>query len=106
MSDTGIQHADGRFRVSGELTFATVTRVLERSRRLFTQAGEALEIELGAVERVDSAGLALLIEWMRVAQALDKSIRFFNLPDQMMAIASASDLDSILPLSPASGEPS
>lgn len=100
VSKAGIQYSDGRYKVSGELTFATVTQVLAQSHTLFTQAGDSIEIELGAVERADSAGLALLIEWMRNAHARDKDIRFFELPEQMRAIAAASDLEAILPLSP------
>ncbi len=100
VSKADIQYMDGRFKVSGELTFATVTQVLAQSRALFAQAGDSIELELGTVERVDSAGLALLIEWMRNAHARGKEIRFFELPEQMRAIAAASDLDAVLPLSP------
>ncbi len=106
VSKIEILHVDGRFKVSGELTFATVTEVLGQSRRLFAQAGDAIDLELGGVTRVDSAGLALLIEWMREARTFGKAIRFSKLPEQMMAIAEASDLESILPLSPGQAEPS
>ena len=106
VSKAGIHRVEGRFKVSGELTFATVTGVLGESRELFTQAGESIEVELQEVGRVDSAGLALLIEWMREAHSQGKSIRFFDLPQQMMAIAAASDLDTILPLSSGDVEPS
>jgi len=84
--------------VSGELTFATVTGLLAQSRMLFEQAGGEIEVELGGVERADSAGLAILIEWMRQANARGASIRFSHLPEQMLAIAAASEMDSLLPL--------
>ena len=106
VSKTEILRVDGGFKVSGELTFATVTEVLGQSRRLFAEAGDAIDLALGDVTRVDSAGLALLFEWMREARTLGKAIRFSELPEQMMAIAAASDLDSILPLSPGQTEPS
>ncbi|HEX9801827.1 MAG TPA: STAS domain-containing protein [Gammaproteobacteria bacterium] len=98
MSKAAIQRSNGGFTISGELTFATVTALLEQSRALFSQADEAVEVDLGAVERVDSAGLALLIEWLRLAREKGVDIRFSHLPQQMKAIAAASDLDSILPL--------
>ncbi len=100
MSKAAITRENDRFKVSGELTFATVTELLEQSRGLFAQAGESLEVELEAVERADSAGLALLIEWMRLANAQGKTIHFSSLPEQMKAIAVASDLDTILPVTP------
>jgi len=86
-------------RVSGELTFATVTTLLAQSRPLFERLGEHIEVELGGVERADSAGLAILIEWMRLAKNRGGSIRFSRLPEQMLAIAVASELDTLLPLS-------
>lgn len=98
VSKAAITIDDGRWKISGEMTFATVTGLLAQSRDLFAQAGARIEVGLEAVERVDSAGLALLIEWMREARTLDKAIYFSKLPEQMMAIAAASDLDSILPL--------
>lgn len=100
MSKSAVHLDGGKLKVGGELTFATVTGILGQSRELFAKAGESIEIELDGVERVDSAGLALLIEWMRMASAQGKTIRFFRLPEQMMAIAAASDLESILPVAP------
>ncbi|HHH46244.1 MAG TPA: STAS domain-containing protein [Thiotrichales bacterium] len=94
----GIERAgDDRYRIQGSLTFDTVTRLLARSLELFSHA-EALDIDLGAVENADSAGLALLIEWMRYARRRDLPIRFINMPPQMLAIARASSLDHVLPL--------
>lgn len=98
MSEVAIRLDGERIKVSGEMTFASVTGLLGQSREVFAQAGETIEVELGDVVRVDSAGLALLIEWMRRAHAEGKTIRFFSLPEQMQAIAAASDLDSILPI--------
>jgi phospholipid transport system transporter-binding protein len=50
------------------------------------------------VERSDSAGLALLVECLRQAHQSGKSLRFFNIPAQMLAIARVSSLDQVLPL--------
>ena len=98
MSKADIRLDGERLQVSGELTFATVTELLGKSRRLFAEAGKHIEVELGAVERADSAGLALLIEWMRIASSHGAGITFCHLPEQMRAIAVASDLDSLLPM--------
>ena len=86
MSEAAIQSEGGRIKVSGEMTFASVTALLDRSREAFAQAGEMIEVDLANVE------------WMRTASAEGKTIRFFGLPEQMQAIAAASDLDSILPI--------
>ncbi|MBZ0070388.1 MAG: STAS domain-containing protein [Gammaproteobacteria bacterium] len=89
---------DGRLLLAGELSFATVPRLWETSRNLLREDGD-LHIDLKDVQRSDSAGLALLVEWMRVARQLGKPIEFLNIPAQMLAIARVSSLDQILPLS-------
>lgn len=92
------QAGDGRITVSGELGFATVTALRNRSRHLFTDSCGELDIDLKEVSRADSAGLALLIEWIRMAKAANRTIRFHHLPEQMKAIARACDLEAVLPL--------
>jgi phospholipid transport system transporter-binding protein len=84
-------------RVSGDLTIDAVPEYLEQSQTLFSQLA-FLRIDLSAVSRSDSAGLALLIRWMREAKASDKNIVFEQMPAQMLAMAEASGLDVILPI--------
>ena len=94
-----ISGGEGRFQVSGELTFNTVTALLAESRRtLFAAPAEALELELKGVSRADSAGLALLIEWMRMARAANCTISFRHLPEQLQAIARTGELEPLLPV--------
>lgn len=90
-ADTG--HVD----VSGELTFTTVSDLCVSAPELFASI-EVLEIDLAEVTRSDSAGLALLIDWMRSAKQMNKNIVFHNIPTQMLAMAHASGLDELLPL--------
>lgn len=86
-----------RILVSGELSFDTAVSGIEMTEELFTQTS-VLDVDLGEVIHSDSAGLALLIEWMRQAQKLNKPIRYFNMPAQMLAMAEASGLEELLPL--------
>ena len=85
------------YHVSGELTLDTAGEVLTQTESLFASAA-VLDIDLAGVSRADSAGLALLIAWMRQAKQDEKSISFRHLPAQMLAIAEASGLDEMLPL--------
>lgn len=99
MSNAQISGAGGQFQVSGELSFGTVNAVLDESRRsIFTQPAPEIDMDLNGVSRADSAGLALLIQWMRMAQANNSEIRFHNLPQQLLAIARAGELESLLPV--------
>jgi len=92
------EEEDSWFRVSGELSFDTVPEMLEQSRELFGRA-ERIDIDLSGVERSDSAGLVLLVEWMRAAERLHKPIQFLNIPPQMMAMVRVSGLDQVCPIS-------
>lgn len=88
---------DGCFILKGVLDFQTVPMIWQHGLNLFSEA-PSLVLDLQQVSRSDSAGLALLIEWMRFARSQNKPISYINMPSQMLAIARASSLDSILPL--------
>ena len=91
LTETG----DGRWSLEGELNFSSVLEVLGTS---FTDstAGREIQIDLKGVTRVDSAGLALLVEWQRESERAGKAITFINVPEQLLAIASLCGLDEIL----------
>jgi phospholipid transport system transporter-binding protein len=100
MSEPQIEaRGHGEVGVSGELTFATVMGLHGKAVPLFEKQAGDFVIDLAAVSRADSAGLALLIEWLRWAQRRGVTIAFRAMPGQLRAIAAASDLDGLLPLS-------
>jgi phospholipid transport system transporter-binding protein len=89
---------DGRLAVDGVLSFDTVPALLRQSRESFAAAANTIEIDLTAVGRADSAGLALLLAWTRRARAQGKSIRFTNAPPQILRLVEVNKLTSLLPL--------
>jgi phospholipid transport system transporter-binding protein len=92
----------GRYQISGEMVFASVVALRNASLALFEGEAGPLDIDLAPVVRADSAGMALLIEWMRLAAAKGHQIRYHHLPLQLQAIAEVCDLVAILPLNSAS----
>ncbi len=98
MTSARFKAGDGGCRVEGELTFDTVTSVLMQSEPAFRSGEGELAIDLSGVTRADSAGLALLMEWIRRAKGAKREVRFRQIPEQMLAIARTSDMDSLLPL--------
>lgn len=86
---------DGRFAISGEMTFDTAERILKESEEPF-EAHTQLEIDLSAVTRSDSAGLALLLEWVTWANHTVREIRFKGMPERVMAIARTTEVDKLL----------
>ncbi|MEQ1800332.1 MAG: STAS domain-containing protein [Gammaproteobacteria bacterium] len=85
----------GNFALTGPVTFATAGGLLDAGRAGF--AGQtAVTVNLGDVTRVDSAGLALLLEWLREARTAGRTLRFAALPDKLLAIARLSGVDGLL----------
>lgn len=89
---------DGRFLVSGEMNAVTVPALRRTAKDLITTSTAELFFDLQDVGRSDSAGVALLIDWMRLAKEKQLEIKFQNLPEQMWEIARVSDLDHVIPL--------
>ena len=98
MSEAQIKSlGDGRMQLSGVLDLDSVPELLSAIEALNYDAA-AVTVDLRGVERSDSAGVALLIAWMRNARQAQRDIRFLNMPSQMLNIARVSGLDAILPL--------
>ncbi|MDX9766411.1 MAG: STAS domain-containing protein [Ectothiorhodospiraceae bacterium] len=97
MSEARLEPAgDGRWRLAGELSFASVGSLLPDGRELLN--GGEVVLDLSGVTRADSAGVALLVEWLRQARAAGVTLRYAGLPPQMRSLIDLSDLDDILPL--------
>ena len=88
--------SEGQFLISGDLDFGSVPVVWKASQSLFADS-HSLTIDLSGVKHSNSAGLALLIQWMRYAASKDKTITFLNLPEQMKEIARVCGVDEKLP---------
>ncbi len=92
--------ASGHYILKGQLNFKSVPVLWKQHQStLFTDDSNILDIDLSSLERSDSSGLALLVEWYREAEQEGKQITFFNLPAQMYEIACIRGLNEILPLS-------
>ena len=86
---------DGRFSISGEMTFATAEKMLRASERLFDDHTQ-IEIDLTEITDSDSAGLALLLEWVTWANHSVREIRFSGMPEKILAIARTTEVEQLL----------
>lgn len=91
--------ADGTILFQGELLLTTVEQALAQSRKLFLVQEGDLTVDLSGVGRGDSAGLALLIHWVRELRGSGRYLSFIHVPPHLMRLAEASDLTNILPFS-------
>jgi phospholipid transport system transporter-binding protein len=86
---------DGHFALSGDASFQTAETILRASEKVF--AGHSnLEVNLAAVEETDSAGLALLLEWISRAANTGSEIRFADIPEKIKAIAVTAEINELL----------
>ncbi len=85
----------GRARVTGSLHFTTVSSLLRVGAGAI-ERDQAGVIDLGGVTSSDSAGLALLIEWLSVAKGANRALRYENIPSQIQQLAHLSELDDLL----------
>jgi len=81
--------------VSGMLTFDTVAALYKTADSWFAGEGEMV-IDLAQVSRADSAGLALMVEWLRRARAVGRRLRFANIPAQMQTLIRVNGLQDAL----------
>lgn len=86
---------EGRFSLSGEMSFDTAERILKDSGELFEEHTQ-LEIDLSGVTDSDSAGLALLLEWVTWANHTVREIRFTGMPERVLAIARTTEVEKLL----------
>ena len=96
MTDTPLEHqGDGRFVLRGDLAFETAQQVLRKSEPLFRDH-DAIRVDLSNVEKADSAGLALLLEWKARARQNGTSIEFENIPESLAAIAKTTEVGKLI----------
>lgn len=88
---------EGSFVLEGILDFDSVASLLTDGERMLAGSGH-LDLDLGAVHEANSAGLALLLEWLDLARQRKRTLRLHNLPDSLVRLAALANVSDILPL--------
>ena len=89
----------GRFELHGELGFGDAARLLAEGERAFGSL-QSVEVDLAGVTRVDSAGLAVLIEWSLAAGDAGRRLGYRNLPPAVVSLAGISDVSELISAAP------
>ncbi len=86
--------SSGQVSVKGDLTFASINKKTVKAIS-FGQSryNEGLIIDLGEVGKSDSAGLALMIEWIKLGKMHNTQIAFKHIPEQLWTLAKLSGFD-------------
>jgi phospholipid transport system transporter-binding protein len=96
LETAGRQDGAALFRLSGSLDFGSVPAVYRAGLEQFGTDGDIV-LDLAGVTRANSAGLALLLEWQRLARQGGRALRLRNLPASLRNIAMVSELVELLP---------
>jgi phospholipid transport system transporter-binding protein len=80
-----IRREGERLVVSGPVTVANVTTLLEQARSPLAEGVRS--VDLGEVTELDSSLLALLLAWMRQAKAHGGTLTFSRLPPDLGTLA-------------------
>jgi phospholipid transport system transporter-binding protein len=87
----------GGFAARGALTFANARSALgEGLHALRTSSARHLEVDCGGITHSDSAGLAVLLDWMAVMKREGRPLCFSNLPSSLLAVARISGVEEML----------
>ena len=96
MADYELQDlGQGRYALKGKMTFHTAGSILRDSEEMF-EGHTLLTVDLAGVTHTDSAGLALLLEWITWANHTVREIRFEGMPEKVLAIARTTEVESLL----------
>lgn len=92
-----IRREGPRLVVSGAVTLGNAATLLEEGRRHIAEGVQT--VDLGEVNEMDSALLAVLLAWLRDARSRDKKLSFVNLPESLRTIAQLYGVDRVIPTS-------
>ena len=99
MSETAFaSRGSGTFEISGRLTFQTVPQLQIQAGNLFQGGTQPVTIDMQGVSLTDSAGLALMIEWLELARNAKCQLVFTNIPEQVRHLIRVNGLTPIFAL--------
>ena len=80
------------YHLIGDLTYETVPAAYEQE----IEFTEQTRLDLSDVARIDSAGLALLVEWTCVARRQNKKLVLERIPESLRSLIEVSGLREVL----------
>jgi phospholipid transport system transporter-binding protein len=88
--------ANGRFDAQGPLTFPTARAARLAGLEALATAPPSLEIDCTGVTVADSAGLAVLLDWLAAAKLSGHALKYTGLPQDLTALARISEVEQLL----------
>ena len=89
-----IEQQDNRLIVRSAMTVETVGSLMTEGVAMLSGA---VEVDLAAVEEVDSSAISLLFEWMRQACLRNAQVTYSNLPVTLVSLATLYGVLDLIP---------
>ncbi len=87
----------GRVVVTGELTFASARDARQLGLMVLESSSTGrIVVDCSGVTRADSAGLAVLLDWLARGRRKSRAISLEHPPPSLLAIARISEVDELL----------
>lgn len=95
--------AEDAYRLEGDLDFSSVVELARLPAALLATDQGSPRIDLSGIRHANSAGLALLVEWLGQARSQGCELRFTHLPASLRRLAELSNLDTLIDLDQGEG---
>lgn len=93
-----VSRGEGKFDLSGRLTFQTVPQFQAQVASLLQGSAQPVTVSMQGVTQADSAGLALMIEWLQMARNGKRELVFANIPEQVSELIRVNGLQQMFGL--------
>lgn len=90
---------NGCVSLSGPLVLDSVPSVYRQAESFFSSAPASVQVDLCKITTVDSAGLALLLEWQALQRGADRNMKVLNAPDGLISLAQLCEADDVMTIS-------
>jgi phospholipid transport system transporter-binding protein len=89
--------SSGRFAAHGPFTFTTARRARETGLTVLRAVSSGqIEIDCSGITSSDSAGMAVLLDWLGAAKHSGRSLHYTSLPEQVQELARITDVLELL----------
>jgi phospholipid transport system transporter-binding protein len=95
VADAGLVLDGSTLRLSGPVTLNTVAPLTARGRNLLAGLPPAATLDLSRVTRVDSAGVAMLVEFWRLREREGGGLEFVSFPAELQPLLQLYDLEDM-----------
>lgn len=88
------EHSPGYYVISGNLTFSTITN--KTLIALNPAKNATISLNFKQIKTCDSAGLALIIAWLKSAHKRNLRLYLQNLPDSLLSLAKLGGIEAMI----------